>query len=210
MTIKQKGFLPWLSNLWYHYKWQILLCSAALIVGIICISSFFTQKSFDYNVAYIGSDTLADTQIEAFSKALAVYGEDIDKDGKVKINLQSYFIQGDGIAQSIAMADQMLVQNDVDSGSSVIFILNKASYEHCQAAFHCFGYRDGSPAPDTAEIEELGVLVNGTSLFTKLADAGINGNGLYIVLRSREGLKESDLPRLEAAIKLVDKLTGNK
>lgn len=57
IAIRHPVFL-WLENLWYHYKWTILLCAFALLVVVVCLVQCTTTPSRDVYITFGGSHTI--------------------------------------------------------------------------------------------------------------------------------------------------------
>ena len=87
------GFLGWLDNYWYHYKWITIGVAFFLIVGIICTVQACTKEDDDLIVLYAGRNQLSADEAEEVCKVLeAVCPEDFDKNGEKQIPMSHYCI----------------------------------------------------------------------------------------------------------------------
>ena len=85
------GFLGWLDNYWYHYKWQTLIVGFFLIVAIICTVQMCSSDEDDLVVLYAGRNQLSASEAENVCSVLeAVCPKDFDGNGKISIALSPY------------------------------------------------------------------------------------------------------------------------
>ncbi len=64
------GFLTWIENVWYHYKWPILVVTFFVVLGLICFAQCGTREAADMTVAYAGGYTLTGGERESVADAL--------------------------------------------------------------------------------------------------------------------------------------------
>lgn len=89
---EQSRFLRWLDNVWYHYKWYIIIGTFAVVTLVICLVQCSSRESHDMTITYAGP-TLNDTEQGGFSAALEVaLPEDFDGNGTKSIQLVTYGI----------------------------------------------------------------------------------------------------------------------
>ena len=99
-------FVKKLDNYWYHYKWHTIIALFLVTVILVCSFQMFKKDEYDIEVLYAGpSSKLNDMQtildIEAaFSDLLT----DQNGDGKVTVNLVSYWVNSD-IAENGELSD---------------------------------------------------------------------------------------------------------
>ncbi len=87
------GFLGWLDNYWYHYKWVTLGVAFALIVVIICTVQMCTKEKDDLVVVYAGRNTLSPDEAHNICEVLeAVCPDDFDGNGDKSIAISTYGI----------------------------------------------------------------------------------------------------------------------
>ena len=83
----QSRFLRWLDNLWYHYKWHIIIGAFAIFTLVICLVQCSSRKSYDMTVAFAGSPSLTVAEKDRICAAL----EAVTNDGE-KVQLVTYGI----------------------------------------------------------------------------------------------------------------------
>ena len=64
------GFLTWIENVWYHYKWPILVVTFFVVLGLVCFAQCGTREAADLTVAYAGGYTLTGADREGVADAL--------------------------------------------------------------------------------------------------------------------------------------------
>ena len=87
------GFLGWLDNYWYHYKWPTIVVSFFLIVGLVCGLQTCNKEKEDLILLYAGSAALTSSDAANICKVIAtVVDEDFDGDGNRNFALSKYNI----------------------------------------------------------------------------------------------------------------------
>lgn len=87
------GFLGWLDNYWYHYKWPTIIGAFFLIVVIICTVQACSKDDYDLTVVYAGREALTSTEREGIRAALCAYApEKSNGKGKANVGFNAYNI----------------------------------------------------------------------------------------------------------------------
>ena len=96
---KAKGFLPWLDNFWYHYKWHSIVALFLVFALTICSVQMCQKESYDVYVLYAGSyeierqSSTADMpEYQKVKSSLTRVSLDFNDDGKVSLSLKDLFI----------------------------------------------------------------------------------------------------------------------
>jgi hypothetical protein len=164
---------------WWHYNAKLVLVFAAVAAGVIyfCYDVFWNKPPQpDYQVAVVGG-TLTDNQIESLQERLAAVAEDINGDGQVLVQVNSYDVDyskaglaaedvdvpgssasssaGSTVSSMPSMVDpygqmaaDVRLTADFQSASCGIFIVrDPEGFERITSAFR---YLDGTPS-DTDE-----------------------------------------------------------
>mgnify|MGYP000425222376 CR=1 FL=1 len=113
-----------IGHYWYYYKWMIIagICVAGLIILFLVQVVFKTRA--DYTII-LGMDTyVMDEQVEPIREYLEQYAEDVNGDGKVKIDIynmtgslddvQNRSLQSNRFFSEIQLGNVMLVITDQD------------------------------------------------------------------------------------------------
>ena len=67
IAIRHPVFL-WFENVWYHYKWTILLVAFFLLVAIVCLVQCTTTPHRDAYITFSGSHTLTREEQQSIEK----------------------------------------------------------------------------------------------------------------------------------------------
>lgn len=79
------------ANVWYHYKWPIIIGVFFLVVAFVGINQVANRERYDISVLYTGPSVIADANAEAVSEALeSLTKTDANGDGKSNVKLYSY------------------------------------------------------------------------------------------------------------------------
>ena len=82
-----------LDNYWYHYKWHTIIGLFLAAVVLICSLQMCAKDDYDFEVLYAGPKNLNSQQtILDIEGAFASIGDDRTGDGKVTVNLVSYWV----------------------------------------------------------------------------------------------------------------------
>lgn len=93
------GFLAWLDNFWYHYKWHSLIALFLVFTVTVCTLQMCEKESYDIQILYAGPHAFsrqsenADTpEYVKARQSLARFSADYDGDGKVKVSFRDLFV----------------------------------------------------------------------------------------------------------------------
>jgi len=87
---KKLTLTQWISDFFFHNKFECI-AAIAIIAIIAVIAVFNIEKSYDYNIAvYTYEIRLTRTQIEHLEDIFVSYGEDVDGDGHITVNIENY------------------------------------------------------------------------------------------------------------------------
>lgn len=106
---------------WWRYNWgKVALGVVLLGLIIFLIADIGFRVHPDYNVAYVGTHSLA-AEKEEIEKALAQYGEDVNGDGRVVVRFNNYLMDESDAAYESYMISML---GDMSEGISEIFIFD--------------------------------------------------------------------------------------
>ncbi|MGN0983712.1 MAG: hypothetical protein ACI4OI_02620 [Gemmiger sp.] len=132
---------------WWHYHWKYLAVGAAavVLVGAIIKDTVLRTRP-DYQVAYVGRMDLPVDTYEALQTALTAFGQDLNGDGQVVVQLNRYtvdFNSDDSTDAYGQMAGVTQLSADLASGKgSYVFLLEDAeAFQHETGALQ---YLDGT------------------------------------------------------------------
>ena len=141
VAIKKGDF--W-DNLWYQYKWVIIIGAILLIVAVIFIVSVATQPDYDMYVAYAGPLYTDGETKYAIDYAFGAMLEDYNGDGEKLFNFAGITYQNEeqrkqsaeemkqnyGIVQNTHANYQALdtIRSQMMSGTVAIYLMDEALY----------------------------------------------------------------------------------
>lgn len=115
------------ENFWFHHKLKFWLILFTVVVAVVGITQLFTRDKPDYYVLLITEIAYTNPEREALSALLEDYGEDLDGDGKVEVQVENCIYsanvnqhQNSGIQQ---------VQAHLMAADRMFFIFEPASYK---------------------------------------------------------------------------------
>ncbi len=191
------------KNWWYYHKWYVLF-GAVLLFGLGSIlwhALGIGQVEPDYQIAYVGTESLPEDTVSAVESALSELGEDLNGDGKTVVELVQYVSQD---LESDAAANVALV-GDLVSCESYFFLLEDPA--GFQKRSQALSRLDGSLPAEDDTIERLCLSWNrcpvlagmelGDYEYSLLGETVKGSNqdllaGLYI---ARRGFWEKEAPR---------------
>lgn len=182
----KKTFWQWLENLWYHYKWVLILSVIAILVAIYCIYAAVTAPKYDYTVAYIGHSSITLGQEDSLAETFKQYGEDLNNDGEVTVRVLAYDLNAYQYDSQKYMADVVNIQDDINNARSILYVIDPEAFDIYQNQFSCFGYFDGTHAADNVPIADVGWPWYATAFYQRLYFAGFPDN-MYLVMRVVDG-----------------------
>ena len=128
--VQNSKFFKWLDNIWYHYKWHILIGLFVLITVIVCVAQCAGQKKFDTLTVYAGDRVLSAEESEELSR---IFGEalaqDYDKDGKKTVQLVTFSVFSDG-SQLLGSTDaERDLNHFLNTGECSVWLVSPYVYE---------------------------------------------------------------------------------
>ena len=90
---EKKSFKSKLENFWYYYKWHTLGALVVLLAVGVGLSQCIGRVDIDIVVYYLSADPISYAEDKTnLKKALEPYVRDYTGDGKVRIEIENYFI----------------------------------------------------------------------------------------------------------------------
>ncbi|MBO5440237.1 MAG: hypothetical protein J6A53_06235 [Clostridia bacterium] len=81
------------DNIWYRYKWAIIIGSIMLVIAVILIVQVAMKKDDDIKIAYVGPAYIADTETrDSLINIFSLIAKDYNGDGEKIINITSNVI----------------------------------------------------------------------------------------------------------------------
>lgn len=116
-----------IENFWYHYKWVTLGGVFLVTVLIVIITQLLTRNPPDYRIMLLTERAYTMDEVNALELLLTPYGEDLDGDGQVEINIQNCML-GEQVKQQYNSNIQMF-QANLMAGDIMCFIWDQKTYK---------------------------------------------------------------------------------
>lgn len=130
----------WLENFWYHHKVGILVGGFLLIALVILIVHTVTRERPDYTAVLVTENALLAEEVTYLEQVLAEYGEDVNGDGEVVVQINNLFLGGKQYANQDANAQSLQVQ--LITGDTLLYLYEPTYEERLTAVgrdnAHCF------------------------------------------------------------------------
>lgn len=122
--VKPKGFKAKLENFWYHYKYHTIVFIVVFVTLAVSISQCCLKTDYDYKIiAATRSMTLSMPQLEAITKELNQYGEDLNGDGEVNLLLVDCTLDNNTSDYQTLVAKQQKLQALLMTDTEVMLFL---------------------------------------------------------------------------------------
>lgn len=179
---------------WWHYHWYYVLLIAATVAAVgYFVWSRVTEVKPDYTVAVVSRTDPDAAFLAEVEERLEALGEDVNGDGKVKVNVKGIWLavdyyDGDVSLQKLMQSSEDKLNSDFYLCESTIFIVDDPA--GMEQKYGCFQKLDGTDPQegDAVRIEDFALPLEDTTL----ADAaGEDGTVWYAARRLNEGMDES-------------------
>ena len=86
-SMQKTSFLKWIDNFWYHYKAAVIVGAFVTVALAIGFAQFFSKKSPDVFIYYVGHGKLSDVASDEFKMQMKDYfADDYNDDGHVVVD----------------------------------------------------------------------------------------------------------------------------
>ncbi len=117
----KKSIGAWFSNLWYYYKWHILVGALVLLVLGISLVQCIKNEKPDASILYVADMDLGNTNRGKVEQFAAEYYGDVTGDGKKVLSI-AFMNQNDKTTKD-------RIQTEVVAGEHTLYFVDKASFE---------------------------------------------------------------------------------
>ncbi len=144
------------KNWWYYHKFYVLAGIVLLSIFGSIVWNALHQVKPDYQIAYVGTNSLPDDTASAIEAGFAALGEDLNGDGQVVVRVMQYAFSG-GDEPQTAMAAEVKLMADLTECESYFFLLEDP--EGFQRNYGSLRRLDGS-LPESGEASGEGTYVS--------------------------------------------------
>ncbi|MCI1965596.1 MAG: hypothetical protein LKJ17_05620 [Oscillospiraceae bacterium] len=202
------------ENFWYYHKWHMLI--VLLAAGLLAfVLHDLMRPEADYEIGLITTATYPQEAVELLEQSIGEYGEDLNGDGRVLVQIDSFTLDPEDSVSEMQVANQVKLDADLSSGGCLLFLTDEKSFLHQQEQNRLFAKTDGStPAKGENDPEQMRIPLSGLKALSKLSYPMQDGQDLMdrlgLSLRiyqgsAAEGTKDAEW---EASRRLFEKLAG--
>ena len=196
--VPEKGkFRKKWDNHWYHYKWATWGAVFAAIVLFVAVKSCVDRPKYDYQVTLVTQVYYSEQLLDEMAKEFERFGEDIDGNGTVAVQVINLNINVENANPQMEMAMRTKFQGGLLSGESMIYIVDEVNLEMSEKEGF-FEYNGGDPWS-----------WEGSGVEKRLKEKNVTGE-LHFATRVMTGTKLEDDKKIgeryEAAKKLLDRI----
>lgn len=114
------------ENFWYHHKWKVIIIGfLAIALGVILWQTLTVDRA-DYTVLMTTKYAYSTQQLDALEKELARYGDDLDGDGKVEVEVLNCYL---GAADATTYyANHQALEAHLVAGDVMLFLWEPEYY----------------------------------------------------------------------------------
>ena len=149
-----------LANWWFYHKFHVLIGALALLLVFYFLLQSRGTLPADYTVGWVGARDLDSAAAEQIAQALAQYGEDLNGDGQVWVEIHQMpmdlaaVLERGGAGNDEERANILVLEADMSVCQSVIVLTNdpEAFWNYSGALL----YLDGTePEPEAEDWENM-------------------------------------------------------
>lgn len=206
-----KTFREKWENYWYHYKWVTIGCIAGAVILAVLIGQMLTVDRADYTMLLVTDKAYTTPQLEAMEQWMAQYGEDVDGDGKVEVEIVNCYL---GATDSQTYyANSQVMQVHLMAGDVMLYAYEPDQYEQF---IHTDAVKDAhffTPlGEETPGLSEDGTYWNwsGDSRVTGDAVLSTLPEELYFGVRQASGTAKDSRDMHEQGMRLVQAMMTGK
>ncbi len=131
-AVSKKGFISWVDNFWYHYKWHTIIALFFITVFTVGTVQMCSKEKYDIFIMYAGTEEFDRTRSDGdiysdYQTALLSFesvSEDYDGNGEVSVSFRDLFLlTGEQISEANKNEDTEVNQSLINDNRN-IFIEN--------------------------------------------------------------------------------------
>ena len=158
------------GNIWYRYKWTIIIGAVLVLTAIILIAQIAMKKEDDVKIAYAGPSYIASAETKITLQSIfALVSNDYSGDGEIIVNINSNVIlnsaqlsekneDGKGLSAEQKYQNQQILNvfsQQMMSGDFAIYLLDPVLYEeNFKGLFRNLDEAVGSMVDDEIKYDE--------------------------------------------------------
>lgn len=207
----------WWDNFWYHHKWKVIFGGAFLAIGAGLLIHTFSRTKPDYMICMVsmqGISPYADARLE---EILVQYGEDLNGDGEVVVEIQCLNVAAstDEISNPEAITSQQAVLGHMTAKDVDLWAFAPEYYT--TSIRSALGDESKFFLPlttmtDIPGVDERGIYWNweGISLLERDEELVTMPEVLYWGIANWQNATDEDKARAEDMMKLLEKFAADQ
>ena len=142
-AVTKRGFLAWLDNFWYHYKWHSIVSLFLIFAITVCTLQMCQRKEYDVHIMYAGNHRISrknsDGDVAEYSKilsALKSVSDDFDKNGETVVGFLDLHVlsnvemqETEDYSTQQVLSDRETLTNNFGVSDYYLCFLSKSVYE---------------------------------------------------------------------------------
>lgn len=128
------------DNFWYHHKLKFWLITFAVVVLTILVVQLINKDDPDYRVLLMTEDLYSEAELAAMETLLQQYGEDLDGDGKVEVQIEN--CQYGAHVEQTKNSGIQTVQAHLMAADRMFFMMEPEVYDYFMKSLRS-SYEDG-------------------------------------------------------------------
>lgn len=204
-----KKIFNWFNNYFYYYKFRIIIVLIVAAIAGFAVFHVATREKYDYSVYICISKTAMSEFNHSIEASLAQFGEDINGDGKVNVQVIDLSYDFSDPKSQNALSKTTLLGGELSSGGHYIFLYDDKYYE--KTLTKMFECQEG-----LTEHDGTAAKVSGDALeYIKAGLTAVNFDPesvpeMYISLRKAPDENSKQMSVYTAEKKLFSNIVGNK
>ena len=175
IEVKPKTFAQKLSNFWYHFKIQTIICVSLIIVIAFSVVQCAKRPKYDFEIMYFTYTVAVDSQTDAIKNYFEKFVTDSNGDGKVEVGIKNCSVTDNNKDVSRTTMFSKISAIIASEEKIVVYIVDDKALDYFSNAFK-------NPIFDGEPIEL------GKDFYEKTTIGNISlPKGLKIVLRRLDG-----------------------
>lgn len=193
------------EHFWYYNKWYVIVALFLAVFTAICVSQCNGRTKYDYTAMLFCDYQLSDIQSEAIADSLALYGEDVNGDGKVLVDVIncSYDKHTDYNTRTIKSSK---IQANLTNENVLLYITDDHAFDYYTGAlYEDFFVNLNLPAKDGKAL-----ILNDKFYRSGVKDIGLpDGLTLQLSRRAVKGTTIENHSGVQQSVENADKLLYN-
>ncbi len=127
----------WFENIWYHYKWVIIIGGVVVLFLIVSLGQLFSNSEPDVNILHVGPMYISVDAAEDIEKTVATLSDDYNGDGEINTYLLDITINkvsddaSDPAVQQYNSEGYTRFQTEIRAGDAIIYFLRQEYFDIC-------------------------------------------------------------------------------